>query len=126
VCFIKKSFLTELVELGIAGQLVLIRLVKDLFMPVVEFLFQGDNDAVEVIDVAGKMPGGEEFTGCDQRAAFTGEPVGQTYLQTNEIFSCGERVVGNEHLFNLSGLNVIFPGKQAVFEVLVHISNGFC
>jgi len=96
--------------------------VKYLFVPLVEFLFQGYDDAFEVIDVAGKMLCGQKFTGCDQRAAFSGESVGQTYFKTDDIFSCGKRVVGNEHPFYLPWLSIILPGKQAVFKVLVHIS----
>jgi len=114
--------LIGLVKLGEAGQLFLICIMENLFVSLNKFFFQGYDDAVEVVDVAGKMLCGQEFAGCYQRAAFSGEPVGQAYLKTDDIFSCGDRVIGNEHLFDLSGMNIILPGEQAVFKVLVHIS----
>lgn len=96
--------------------------MKYLFVSLNKFFFQGYDDAVKVVDVAGKMLRGQEFTGCDQWAAFSGDPVGQAYFKTDDIFSRGDRVIGNEHLFDLSGMNIILPGEQAVFKVLVHIS----
>jgi len=111
-----------LVELGVPGQLIRVCIMKYLFVSLGKFFFQGYDDAIEMIDVAGKMSSGQEFAGSDQRAGFSGEPVGQAYLKTNDIFSCGDRVIGNEHSFDLSGMNIILPGEQAVFKVLVHIS----
>lgn len=99
-----------LVELGVTGQLILICLVEYLFVSMVEFVLQGDDDAVKVIDVAKKVLAGQEFAGCGKQAAFSGDPVGQAYLETDDIFSFGHWVIGDEYLFDLSGLNVILPG----------------
>jgi len=92
-----------------------------LFVAIVEFFFQGNDNAVEVVDIVREVPGCKEFAGCSKQVVLSGKSVGQAFFQSDDIFSCSEGAVGDEYLSDLSGLNIVFPGEQTMFKILMHI-----
>jgi len=99
----------DLVQLSETNQLVFIRLMEDLFMAHVEFLFKGIDNAVEMIDIAGHMLWCEELAGCGEEAGFAGKSVGQAFFQPDDVFAFGDGIVGDEYFFDLSGVDIILP-----------------
>jgi hypothetical protein len=109
------------VELGVPEKVVFGSFMKDLLVALIEFFFQGNDDAVEMIYIVRKVTCRKEFAGRGDHADLSGEPVGQGLFKSDDVFACGQRVVGDEYFFDLSGVNIVFPGKQTIFKILVHI-----